>query len=379
MRLPDLEAGQEKAQSEADALYWKLDEANTYLRRTKQELKESQDTLASFKDLSHRLNDEANQLRQTVSKNEQRIHALAVEKGNFSSQLKSLRNERKGKGGDEPSIDVFDHRVDQVSEARIKSGVESLNDSLDNFVMELLEAGERLVVKNADLVQQSPERLHDDTALLRSLAQPNLTSENRGLLLDAQLHDRLHQELYELFFSGEVASKRTDRHGVIEAIFNELTQREPWTVVQRWRAITASSLFTLFNEAEFSSSIREFADSIVALLAWAHGLSPQQFEAMTDMINSRLRALYKEANDLSILVRRDILSVRMSIISMTTPIFDPATANSIWPEMGAAAGDEVVGRIKFGLIKLKEAGGIFCLLKPEVATTALIRETSKNG
>lgn len=99
---------------------------------------------------------------------------------------------------------------------------------------------------------------------------------------------------------------------------------------------------------------------------------------MSDMIQSRLRALHKEANDLSVLVRRDVLSVRMSVTTVIAPTFDPDCANSVWPEMGATAGDAVVGRYKFGLIKLMEDGEFSFLAKPEVATTALIRETSKN-
>jgi hypothetical protein len=100
---------------------------------------------------------------------------------------------------------------------------------------------------------------------------------------------------------------------------------------------------------------------------------------MSDMIHSRLLALYQEARDLCISVRRDILSVRMSVVSGVNPHFDPECANSVWPEMGAVAGDEVVGRYRFGLIKLAEGGQVSCLIKPEVATMALIRETAKNG
>jgi hypothetical protein len=150
-------------------------------------------------------------------------------------------------------------------------------------------------------------------------------------------------------------------------------------VVQRWRAITATIVFTLFDETLFSEGIIKQANDIIILLAWAHGLSPAEFDDMFDAIHSRLVALYKEANELGILVKRDILSVRMSVTSVTVDVFDPNHASSVWPEMGAAAGDEIVGRYRFGLSKRAEDGEFSCLTKPEVATTALIRETSKNS
>ncbi|KAJ7471924.1 hypothetical protein FB451DRAFT_1036505 [Mycena latifolia] len=303
-----------------------------------------------------------------------------MEKGNLNAQLKALRNGSKAKGKEEPPIDAFSNRLDQVSEAHIKSGVESINDSLDNLVMDILEKGEQIVGKHADLVRHFSEREHsNDAPLLASLAQHNLTADNRGLLLDATLHDRLHTELHRLFFSREVVSSHIDPEGMFQAVFDELCERESWTIVQRWRAITATSIFTLFVEERFRKSITDHIEGIITLLAWAYGLSPSEFETMSEMIHTRLVALYKEANELSIQVRRDILSVRMSVISVDAPVFDPDFANSVWPEMGATAGDEIVGRYRFGLLKLLENGEFSCLIMPEVATMALIRETSKNG
>ncbi|KAJ7736713.1 hypothetical protein DFH07DRAFT_722836, partial [Mycena maculata] len=325
------------AQDEASSLNYQLEEAKTSFQRIKQELKEAQERLAKSKSVS------------------------------------------QGKTRDESAIDVFDHRLDQVSEAHIKSGVESLNDSVDNLVTILLETGDQLVEKHSDLVRHPPKmNPRDDNTLLLSLAQQPLTSENQGLLLDAMLHHQVHKELYELFFPGDVASHCADPQGWFGAVFEELTRRERWTVVQRWHAITATSLLTLFNETHFTASIPTLTKSIIALLAWAHGLSHAEFEPMSDMIHSGLLALYKEANNLAILARRDILSVHMTIDSMTVPVFNPQYANAMWPEMGARAGDDVVAQYRFGLLKLREDGEISCMVKPEVVTTALIRETSKN-
>jgi hypothetical protein len=45
--------------------------------------------------------------------------------------------------------------------------------------------------------------------------------------------------------------------------------------------------------------------------------------------------------------------------------------------MGAVAGDEIIGLYKFGLQRETEQGQISLVIKPEVATTALLREMKK--
>ncbi|KAJ7086444.1 hypothetical protein B0H15DRAFT_782204 [Mycena belliarum] len=286
-------------------------------------------------------------------------------------------NESAGKGRDELFIDVFDNCLDQVSEARIKSAVDSLNDTLDNLVMYVVDQGDQLADKHSHLVRSCAHREHSDTILLHSLARQDLTPENRGLLLDVVLHDKLLCELFRVFFAGDVGPLSFDPHGCLQAVIDEMTGREPWAVVQRWRAITATSIYKTHDKPRLPDC-RSYADDIIALLAWAHGLSPAEYEPMLDMVQSRVMTLCQEAKELSIQLRRDILSVRMSVISMTAAIFDPELADSVWPEMGATLGDEVVGKYKFGLIKVDESRRVSYLIKPEVATTALIRETSKH-
>ncbi|KAJ7153011.1 hypothetical protein C8R46DRAFT_912850 [Mycena filopes] len=302
------------------------------------------------------------------------------EKGSLIAQLEALRRESKGKG-QESSIDAFSHRLDQVSEASIKSGVESLNDALDDLVMNILEKGDQLAQKHAHLVRPFSERdwYDDPNPLLIALGRSDLTDDNRGLLLDVRLHDQLHAELYDLFFSGDAISSRIDTGGLIQAIWDALIQKESWTVAQRWRALTASTVSTLVDESGFAESIANNAQEIIQVLVYVHGLTSTEFEDISEILFSGLEALYKEAKELAIRVRRDILSVRMTVTSVLETRFDPSRASSVWPEMGAVAGDDIVGRYRFGLMKLTEHGERSYLVRPEVATTALIRETAKNN
>ncbi|KAJ7764841.1 hypothetical protein B0H16DRAFT_1310330 [Mycena metata] len=391
-RVAELEDREEKvrrhppSQTNESRLTAELETTKNSLQHCGQKLKEAQETASIFEASGQKLNTKYKglqakhqELTNAASKTDRRVAALVEQNHALSAQLKALRHDSKA-NTQESSLDVFSNRLDQVSEAAIKSGVESLNDVLDNFVMEILEKSDQLVQKHAHLVRPPSDREQEqENPVLRALAQPSLTEENRGLLLDVQLHDQLHSTLYHVFFSNDVLPTWIDHDGVVQPISEELSRREPWTVAQRWRALTAMGMFALIEEGHFAGSIHRQTEDIVELLAQAHGLTPTQFEDMSDALFSGLRAMYKEANELSVSVRRDILSVRMTVTTVSATHFDPNLACSVWPEMGAAAGDEIVGRYKFGLMKVTETGERFDLMKPEVATTALIRETSKSS
>ncbi|KAJ6491573.1 hypothetical protein DFH09DRAFT_369691 [Mycena vulgaris] len=152
--LPDLEAREQQEQN--DLLSRELEMKTTSVQRLTQELKESQGVIAKLRADCHLLQANANA---TASKKDKRIRDLLLEIDTLSGKLKTQRTESKAKSKNEPSIDVFNHRLDQVSEAQIKSGVESLNDSLDNLVTGVLEQGEQLAAHHSNL---SHNFLHHD-------------------------------------------------------------------------------------------------------------------------------------------------------------------------------------------------------------------------
>ena len=83
------------------------------------------------------------------------------------------------------------------------------------------------------------------------------------------------------------------------------------------------------------------------------------------------------------MARRDVLSVRMSVVVAPEPEssygrYNPDLASSVWPDMDASAGDEVVGLYHLGLRKQTEQGHTEYLIKPQVATEALFREMMKD-
>ncbi|KAJ7021477.1 hypothetical protein C8F04DRAFT_1273694 [Mycena alexandri] len=335
-------------------------------------------------------------LGQKVERYKERAEQLAVERGNLNSQLKQMRHSAESrpnpssKRGD-LSLDPFDNKVDQVSEAAVKSGVESLNDSLDTFTMALLDEAESLASRHSDSRLPTADQRYqpNNTKLLPALTQYADVEEKRGFLLDASLHHLVLSELDRLFFAGDPLPPTADE-GFSGALLHELTKREPWTVAQRWRALTATSgANLLYNPSKRKVLIDSCGNSIVTMLAWVYRQPPETFQSLFSKIGARVESLFDEAGKLSILVRRDVLSVRMSVVVAAARSdgflpYNPDRVSSVWPDMGteaddeAKAGDEVVTLYKFGLKRQTEDGHISYLLKPEVATGAFLRELARS-
>ncbi|KAJ7207968.1 hypothetical protein GGX14DRAFT_634623 [Mycena pura] len=319
-----------------------------------------------------------------AQKYEARIECLLYEKGNLNSQLKQHQTLAKGgSGGGAISLDPFDNTVDQVSESAVKSGVESLNESLDNVVLTVLDEAEELANQRSssrfdDVVQQY------DTGVapkfIQALVEYSDVEEKRGFLLEAILHHMLLVELDQLFFSGDVVPQIMDTKVFTDKLLEDLTKREPWTVAQRWRSLTAASGGRVMASAfkEQKDSITGSAESTVVFLAWVYRQPLETFEPLNSKIQTRLSSIYDEAQKLAIMVRRDLLSVRMSVVcpklNNTYPPYNPESMSGVWPDMGPMAGDEVLGLYHFGLKKQTEIAEVSYLIKPEVTTEALLRE-----
>ncbi|KAJ6632565.1 hypothetical protein B0H10DRAFT_19123 [Mycena sp. CBHHK59/15] len=378
-RISVLDANEKLAQKGQDA---RLRDAQVTIQRLKRDLQTSQTERANIIETGSKKAEKANtrihSLTETVSKLNAKIEDLTRQKVHLNGEIKHMRVDAvlgTSTTSENSSLDPFKNKLDQVSEAHIKSGVESLNDSMNAFIMSLIERTEDLAQIQAPISFSSPH--HPDTPLCRFLASPDMTVEARGFMLDVLLHDELVKVLDQWLFSGAVASRTIDSGGMIEHIFEEISRREPWTVSQRWRAVTATSIGTKMDGSYYP--VKEQCEKFLAMLAWAYRVPVSTFSDSTEIVCSGLDALFDEANKLVINCRRDVLSVCMSIIVAPHSAhgdflpFDPERSSSVWPEMGAAAGDQVVGMYKFGLQRLTESREISYLLLPQVATAALMK------
>lgn len=118
----------------------------------------------------------------------------------------------------------FHNTADQVSEADVKSRVDNLNDSLDNFIMTLIDEVEDLAKQKHDGSRPPPVPKLPDSKLLDALVQYRTDKVKRGYLLDTLLHHRLVLMLDQLCFSGEVVSHTLDPKDVAGLFFRDMTK-----------------------------------------------------------------------------------------------------------------------------------------------------------
>jgi len=114
-------------------------------------------------------------------------------------------------------------------------------------------------------------------------------------------------------------------------------------------------------------------------IAWAYGLPDARIQPIFAYLHKELTVIFRDAHELSLVVKRDILSVRMSVAvyKQLDCAFDPHAGECVWPEMRAKPGDIVIGHYGLGLEKRAEAGEVSYLTMPRVTTTALLREVEK--
>jgi hypothetical protein len=299
-------------------------------------------------------------------------------------------------------LDAFQNTLDQVSEAHVKCNgrpsVESINDAIDVAVLNALEQAATISAAQDDIVLRRPvdiEPSHQNNLLLVALAAPSLTEDNRGLLLDAYLHSVLIGRLHKAFFWGDVATFSTDETKLLDIVFSNIAIKgmwyihsdtfrcflnynalESWAVLQRWRALAASGLSQEFNSSIWEEFVNTITRHIVSRIAWAYGLPTTSMQPVASSLLKELSVIFRDAHELSVVIKRDILSVRMSvtICKRLGHAFDPGEGECVWPEMGVKPGDIVVGYYGLGLEKRTGTGEVSYLTIPRVTTTALLRE-----
>ncbi|KAJ7641483.1 hypothetical protein FB45DRAFT_738189 [Roridomyces roridus] len=369
----------EKEREKVGSLKRRAEAAEERVHRREQAFLAQSSSLEEANEDIDRLFKEMGEMRELRGRYETRIQSLVEERGNLNKRLKSMQDNRAAQS--KISLDPFKDQVDQVSEAAVKSGVESLNDSIDTFIMTLLDEAESVAARHSSSTLPSAVQNHEETdKLISALSQYSRSEEKRGFLLDANLHHGLVSELDKLFFSGDVLPSVMERR-LANALLKDMSKHESWSVVQRWRALTATSGANFLGKV-IPGSITTYAKSIVILLAWAYRQPLATFEPLGPTAEKRLQGLYDEAARLSLTVRRDILSVRMSIVAPIKtddgyPPFDTRSAHTPWPDMGTETGDEVIGLYRFGLRKEAERAAPAFIVRPEVTTAVLLRFVAK--
>jgi hypothetical protein len=94
-------------------------------------------------------------------------------------------------------------------------------------------------------------------------------------------------------------------------------------------------------------------------------------------IEEGLGDIYESAGELSVVMKRDVVSVQAEIILGSKSADKDGAIETIWAEMGEQTGDRVIGDCGLGVSKTYEDGRTVVLLRAQVATEALIRYVSR--
>jgi hypothetical protein len=149
------------------------------------------------------------------------------------------------------------------------------------------------------------------------------------------------------------------------------TDGDNWATKQRWRSVTAKAVFTMNKETSIWNTVMgRLSDDIHSSLQLALRISNADTADLHGSIEEHLWNVHGVALELSAMSAIDMVSVRMSVVlGMDNPEF----RDVLRPEYGYREGDNDIADYSLGLIKIDQAGRTTVLLRPQVATTALLR------
>lgn len=179
-----------------------------------------------IKRLTAKMDEERSTTRAAYQEQREKVQDLLGQRNNLKAQVERLTKP-------EPSLDVFDNSVDQVSESYIKShgqpSLDGLNYAIDNLIQNALTDVEHFIRlhQQDETVENSMDcdlfGVHQNHPLLVALASQDFADDYLGLLLDAFLHHAICCELHALFFSGRVATfRRPGRADLLEDLFDRI-------------------------------------------------------------------------------------------------------------------------------------------------------------
>jgi hypothetical protein len=119
--------------------------------------------------------------------------------------------------------------------------------------------------------------------------------------------------------------------------------------------------------------VGSLSQRIVEILCHVHNLATLSAMSLHAWVQQHLSSIFSQAHDLSLKIKRDILSVSMRVVIAEEERFDPLQHAPGWEGMGTKAGDRIFGKYSLGLHKVTEHGMRTIPAKPAVITAALLR------
>ncbi|KZP16339.1 hypothetical protein FIBSPDRAFT_831962 [Athelia psychrophila] len=271
------------------------------------------------------------------------------------------------------SLGAFDNTVDQVSEAQVKShgrvSVDGINDSVDTIAHNIHHP-----IRSP--YEEPPSNL--EPLFQDAFCSSALSEDSRGLLLDAAIHHIIVQALHSMCFQGKVSTYYLENTHILEYVYEEIAASEPWSASQRWRSMSASTFMKLLDPSDWDSYVNSASQQIITTTAWAFEMPVSAFQSLGRRLEENIAGVFQSAHELSVVLKRDILSARLSVVVGPEPKsqFD---SSRVWPEMKSERQDRVLGYYGLGLQVERREGEKHFLTLPMVITESLTREVKRNG
>ncbi|TFK22861.1 hypothetical protein FA15DRAFT_757714 [Coprinopsis marcescibilis] len=320
------------------------------------------------------------------------------------------------------SLDVYSDAVDKVSEAYLKTKLESINQLVGEICTNLIAD-----IRHEMPHKRSPQLVNSNQAPkfnLKTAPLHNLIDivrkaghkEDLTVCAEVLIRDVINLFLHDQIFAGDIVSRASiqtplvggsDMRTRLENAFTEIssagetsfagsefttTERVPsvpWRVSQRWRAIAASP-FAPQGDA-LAQIVPELAKDLhgrVVLclkFSFADHFFQDDVNLITDQdhITQSVATLVQDSFDLALSIRRDMVSRRASVscveatkLRIPSIYYDPLAMSRAWPSTHKAASkmEMVFGCYALGLMYLSEDKSVKRAIHPAVVTTAFQKD-----
>lgn len=151
--------------------------------------------------------DEIQSLQSRIKSQEKTIERLKTTRDRLKNEVKELSSQNSPRQAltTTSSLDIFDQSLDQVSELHIRSdgqpSLDGINAAIDSLISNTMESVE--VISEGVVAANEPHtRRQSDNLILRALSHPNMTFDQRGLLVESLLHDLIVTSIHSHVFQG---------------------------------------------------------------------------------------------------------------------------------------------------------------------------------
>nr|GAT46592.1 predicted protein [Mycena chlorophos] len=348
---------------------------------------------------SRRLKDEKADLETAVTTLQARNQGLQATVLALQRTIEDSNAAKNATRNIDPDLEIYFLKTDDCTVTDAKNMTEHLNCQLDQFCFGLLDWGKRIAESSAALAELHtpvPEGfvIYPDcnSRLYRALYAFRRRAQYRGIIIDALIHHLVVSQLGELYFSGMLPATIDPQNllgkvfacgssdgaclsGVeCPALLTLARLAEPWSVSQRWCSLAAGwseNMAKQTNHVVEDSKVK-IGRTLMEIFAIAYELPVDTFAPLNVPILNDLSALYTSASQLALAIRRDVVTVRLSVAfprrSPTFGSFPTFDRDEMVSHRGQERhnGEELVGLYHIGLRKQTENGETTYVIKPAV-------------